>query len=418
MIQIRYGPSGPVLRLKDQDLGPVWKPERKKVPRLSENELFELASWGERAWPWRKLELHQLYFLARGRECPAEYVDIGAALGRDGSQLYLLGRPINAAEALDCWPATQLGMEEPGEVYNRLLYQKMYGSDWGKNWRIENLGDLVISTGPHNARLNTPRGDLLFSGYEDTLPRPALQKWLKTTDWGRLQMLSKYLFSRLLAWKLQPSFRVTDTTESINFWWEGQEPRVLVTRSEGDCWLLTPARADRLSWKNLPRLLADGLLAPHNPTAPFWVQAVSGLELEPLFLARARQAWLLPEALCLQQDSNFHFMEPGIAGTWVAMEAGLERGFLPRFVEEAGMTPTSMSRCFDFSEGYYLGQVHDAEIHLNYDRTTGEEETELWIYQQGAWKRPPLRGKAQEILARLEQEGLEKMLAIYQLVSI
>jgi hypothetical protein len=419
MIQIQYGPSGPVLRLKDQDLGPVWSPDRKKVPRLNEDELFKLACWGERSWPWRKQELHRLYFWARGLDCPAGYVEIGTALGRAENQLYLLGRPVKAAEALNRWPVTQLGLEDPPAIYRRLLHQKMHGSTWEESWHIENLGDLAISTTSWQTQIHNARsGELLFVSHEDQLPRPALKKWLRTARWGRLQMLSEHLFGRLLVWKLRPDFPVRHTAEDIAFWWEGQEPRILVTESEGDFWLLTSGRAVQLSRQNLPDLLAKGLLAPHNPTAPFWVQAVSGLELEPPF-TRASRAWLLPDALCLKEGfDTFHFLEPGIAGNWVDMEPDLTRGLLPRLVEEAGMDPTSMCRCFDFRERFYLGQVHGAEIHLYYDPTPWEEMAELWVYQENARQRPSLRGEAQTILARIEHEGLEQVLAIHQLASI
>jgi hypothetical protein len=380
MIEIQYTAIGPRISFRGQDLGYLWDDTPAVWPRLSRQDLVDLAQ-GQDWFPLKRL--HQVFFWANQEEMPEDYRPLGAALGALGNlesaQLCFLGYPTTPEEIKANWKAASRRVL-------RGFYLRL------KTWLTNPTSDFDI------------RGALA----ESDRPHPQVQR--EGLSQGRTVWLDPGSSDQ--DWlSVEPAWLRED-----KLWGFAHCPR---TRR---IWLVGPELAALVSPASeevLQDLLRQGYLRLEDPTVSLWLQATTGEAVPGVGPTHYVRGHPIGKRYVLSTSyGHWDVWQPGEETTKLSQ---LDAEEVTRLFEQVGpqavfqlvfeLTGSSLS-----SSAYFLG--------------LGRHKEQAWFAGELAgigWRltSPQLGGQTvlktcslEELLREVERLGLDGLLSMYRLARL
>jgi hypothetical protein len=394
MIEITYTTIGPRISFRGQDLGYLWDDTPAVWPRLSRQDLIDLAL-GQSWLP--KNKLHQIFFWANQKEMPERYQRPGTVLGVVGKQPYLLGRPTTPKEVKGNWDLAthnvNLGHRMGLEVW---CIRPEIGLKWMEYPSLRPyhlIHDMVIDL----------EGKVLYAPGDTS---PSDPDWLAATPYQDLEALK---IDRLLSWKINPAAPNGKVKKS---WLRGKE-RWGYVQSGKETWLIGPGLVKRVNPARktvLKKLLEEGILRLEDPTAYLWFQATTGSKIHKVSVWTYSRGYQIGEVTVLGE------LWPGEPnGNWRCFNS---RG-KPFPVKE--LRPEQVTTLFeqigpeglkDISPGYFLGSEAGASWFV-------QRVYPSWQLITAADNGSILKSDTlKDVLSLVERHGLSQLLAMHQLARI
>lgn len=376
MIEIQYTGIGPRISFRGQDLGYLWDEKPAVWPRLSRQDLIDLAS-GQDWLPLKRL--HQFFFWANQEEMPELYRPFGAALGTLGNlevaHLCFLGYPTTPDEIKANWKTASRGLTQ--DLY---LFLKAWLSNPTSNFDIR--AALALASDRPQPRVGR---NVLSQGQAVWLTASSNQDqdWL-TVDpfWLRENQL----------------------------WGFAHCPR---TRQ---IWLVGPELATLVSPANkevLQDLLRQRYLRLEDPTVYLWLLATTGEAVPGVRPDHYLRGYQIDKRYVLRTSYGYwDIWQPGERITKLSQLSQLDAEETTQLFEKAGpqavfpLVHGLISSIYsEVSSAYFLGR------HNEYAWFAGERAGYGW------WLVSPQLGRRtvletcslEELLSEVERIGLDKV---------
>jgi hypothetical protein len=384
MIEIQYTAIGPRISFRGQDLGYLWDEKPAVWPKLSRQDLIDLAQ-GQDWLPARKL--HQVFFWANQKEMPEDYRPLGAVLGSlsnlESAQLCFLGYPTTPEEIKANWKAASRGML-------RGFYLRL------KAWLANPVSDFDI------------RGALA----ESDRPHPQVRG--KDLSQGRAVWLDPGSSDQDQDWlTVEPAWLRGD-----KLWGFAHSPR---TRR---IWLVGPELAALVSPANkevLQDLFRQGHLRLDDPTVYLWLQATSGEAVPGVGPTHYVRGCQIGKRYVLRTSyGHWDAWQPGGEITKLSQ---LDVEETTRLFEQVG--PQAVAQLV-----FELTRNSHSETSSAYFLGLGRHKKQAWFAGNLAgigWRltSPQLGGQTvletcslEELLREVERVGLDGLLAIHRLARL
>jgi hypothetical protein len=393
MIEIQYTAIGPRISFRGQDLGYLWDEKPAVWPKLSRQDLIDLAQ-GQDWLPARKL--HQVFFWANQKEMPKNYDLLGTALGAVGRKPYLLGRPTSPEEVKANWDLAtdkvDLGRRWGLEVWNICPEPGLRWLESPLFRPYRHIHGLVIDAA----------GKILYAP-GDSSPRDP--DWLAATPYQDLEALKA---DALLAWKINPA---APTGKVKRSWLRGKE-RWGFVQSDKKTWLVGPDLVEQVNPARetvLRRLLQKEILRLEDPTAYLWFQAMTGSKIHKASVWDYGRGYQVGEITVLGKPFWHNWGCFSSCGRSAEVEK-LHPEQIKALFEQVG--PESINRR-NISTGYFLSSEAGVSWFVRRDSPHG------WQLNTPTATTPVLKGDTlEDLLALVERHGLSQLLAMYQLTRV